>query len=493
MFSIFILLIIVIGLVTTIGFSILALIQNGEKALSIQKTQAQVEILSKVITSQIRQKNGYILVPVEVGLMKDDEETDTVKREEARWIIEREVPMFAPYKTTASGAKMTYCPVGASNSTNALTTTTTEHVSTENRFEVYEADDGQQYVVSGKGWLKNEIAIKARRLHMVALILVPGPQANQADDLLNCKDVETEDEMDHMLIAGGSVTPIYAVNSGNTFIVANDKDQLAAALWKIDFEKPYASTIVLGSNIIEDGDSIRQALDHVASNLSGRTLTIQGSSNSIIGLTGDPIRVSGRLTLLDMDILHPITSTQSGELFISNTITGSLHAFGGSVHIGEDSGISTTNNEIPIRITGGDVQIANSVVLGHEEASKIIAMEGGRLHINGEPTVIGNSDTIVLDNIGHGTVTGTENVVTVKINWGTGTEQIYPIEPIKETQTCSGYSCVATCPSQRRIINGYCQSSEASLIGYSINDEMSAFTCNWSSPVLTSEAVALCR
>jgi len=491
MMSIFVMLVICIALIAGMGYAVFSLIKTGEASLGIQKDQARVENIAASIRASIKFADGRILLPVDV---------DGGPR--------AFVPSVAPYKTTASGKPIVYCPVSPQD-ISGTTVKMLEDGSETYDVEVtnYPDNSADSYVAAGAPAIDPAHLEKLRKKGVIAYLILPGPNTDEA---LNCEDAYIPEGVEDLVILadGGSVTPVLSVadefSVGQHFTVAdedlgpNKAKDFASLKDVLDyvqaFDIPYA-TIWLPSST----EAILSELNDFFSTMKGKTVILKGNS-STISVTGEgTLSVSGTLFAESVDFNGgdniTLSAAPSGAIHLSGSTTGGIENVAGNITLENTSVTPKNPSAAPtITIDGGRTWIDGSSSIHAPNAIAAIYMTGGTLDVTGTPNVDLSAAGDIVIKSGSAIVTGKE----FNVKRGGGVAAIEPLrQRVQATCADGSASCEATCPRSTKPVSGECLSTNNHpLAGFGASEN--SYVCNWSGLVGTQtvtgpSSIALCE
>lgn len=544
MLSIFIMLIIAIGLCAGIGYSILTLIKTGEVSLGIQKSQVRMEVVSSSIRAGLRYQDGAVLVPAKLS---------------SGGKVMPVVPDIAAFKNTSYNLPITYCPLGSRNVATApgdIAAVTEVGNPGVDAYPVKTVHIGNMDYVSGSD-PQGDVAVfdKLREKNVVAFLIAPDPYT---DETLECGDISFPPDQGEnesvltILVDGGSVTPIFGADStpSRETISFSPGDDLGNIAERIDAIGLPETVIVVPYSPaeVDEGEESEPAAEPVLqTDLDDIRYLGAASGGRVLRISGTPahpaiIKVydqaaSGKVEIpFDGDVFmsnvvfegyadrsdtNPsfdvvLTASRSGRLFLDNVVANGLHVDGGRIAVtGDESLIEPyfgASGE-PVVVNGGDLSVAaasspKSVVIA-PAATTVFTVNGGHLLFEGQPMVDTSATAKLIGRSGNARVAGTVAGQDVDLYVVRGAnppavEKAYSASGLTVTETCSdgSGSCQAMCPSDMAVVSGRCGSTDGHpLSGFgaftSETDDATGYKCEWAmagtdmpvSPV----AEAICR
>jgi len=544
MLSIFIMLIIAIGLCAGIGYSILTLIKTGEVSLGIQKSQVRMEVVSSSIRAGLRYQDGAVLVPAKLA---------------PGGKVLPVVPDIAAFKNTSYNLPITYCPLGSRNVATApgdIAAVAEVGNTDADAYPVKKVHIGNMDYVSGSD-PQGAVGVfdKLREKNVVAFLIAPDPYT---DKTLECGDISfPDDQLENeraltILIDGGSVTPIFGADSTpfKETISFFPDDDLGNIAERIDAIGLPETVIVVPYSPDEAGEGeesepaeepvLQTDLDdirYLGAATSGRVLRISGTpGHPAIIKVYDPA-ASGQVEIpFDGDVFMSnvvfegyagrsdtspsfdvvLAASKSGRLFLDNVVANGLHVDGGRIAVSGDESLIApffgASGE-PVVVNGGDLSLAaasspKSVVIA-PAATTVFTVNGGHLLFEGQPMVDTSATAKLIGRSGNARVAGTAAGQDVDLYVIRGAnppaiEKAYSATGLTVTETCAdgSGSCQAMCPADMAVVSGRCGSTDGHpLSGFgafmSETDGATGYKCEWAMPSVDMPAgpvaEAICR
>lgn len=434
MISIFIILIVAIGLTATLAYTIHSTIKTGETQLAIQKTQAQMLSIAHALQRDLKRRDGRLLVPVDV-----DESGK----------VQHTLPMVSAFKRTAYNAPYVFCPVGG-------------ELSATGEFETINLD-GQAYVVAGSAG--NPIDAELRQKGVAAYVLARAP--NSERDLTCADGLLRGESSDGIIISadggfGAVVMDTTPTKMAVSFKV-HDNQSFIAALAQIDTLAMINETIQLEADAKVSFDLLNQAL----SSLDGRKLSFVGigdprvistSGNGIIDVTG-----AVKLRNVIVDIGNTLKALPGSHVSVSKSAIGGLDIAGGAVDL-----------------DGNTVVISN-------RSSAAFQIAGGRLFVSGMPDIRLPANAEIVSVSGGGRIEGEQTNIWFNVSRdGGGSFSVETaVRPAQSSCIQNGdgsTSCEALCPGTSSVVTGTCGSQNKHPISHMFGVGEGKFRCDWSLP-----------
>nr|WP_313011737.1 hypothetical protein [Brucella intermedia] len=434
MISIFIILIVAIGLTATLAYTIHSTIKTGETQLAIQKTQAQMLSIAHALQRDLKRRDGRLLVPVDV-----DESGK----------VQHTLPMVSAFKRTAYNAPFVYCPVGGEQSATG-------------EFKTVDLD-GRAYVVAGSSG--NPIDAELREKGVAAYVLARAP--NSEGDL-TCADglLRGESEEGIIISADGGFGAVIMDTTPTKMAVSfkvHDNQSFIAALAQIDTLAMINATIQLEEDAKVSFDLLNQAL----SSLDGRKLSFEGvgeprsistSGNGIIEVTGG-VKLWGVI----FDVGNTLKALPGSNVSVSKSAIGGLDIAGGAVDI-----------------DGNTVVISN-------RSSAAFQIAGGRLFVSGMPDIRLPANAEIVSVSGGGRIEGEQTNIWFNVSRdGGGSLSVETaVRPAQSSCIQNGdgsTSCEALCPGTSSVVTGTCGSQNKHPLSHMFGVGEGKFRCDWSLP-----------
>lgn len=509
MFSVFIWIILAIALGGAVGFGTLTMIKTSEVALLVQRNQVRMDAVTNAIRSFVRSEDGALWVPAPGAAGPTA------------------MPSVSPFRDTAWGAPLLYCPQGGDGSTMT-------------RGDI---------IYRKAGALFGDRAV-------VAFIVAPTPNGSTAP---TCDDVTYDTISDTFEVANGSVGVVYyspSPENVRTMVYLPDGGSSDGASQVVRTIAEAADNIVrwgLRDVTIRfpDGLSIVD-VDHMASLAAateGRRIRLEGKGSSgpaasVVRLDHASIPVGG-MTLLRTDGTLEIvgiafegshggadavdvgfSAGPTGRLVLRDTALGVVRNIGGEVFLLD--GVSVRPSfapaaaDVPVENVGGRLfvdgaspnlvvsPIAEYGVLSrggdvtvYGQVGMTISEEGKPFHADGGGRLLtatdaasvivnGSSASAVTSSVSFGRETGSgEGIVSVSER---GVGRMLVASPSVACPDGS-VSCSAACPEDSVVAWGECRSDNGfPLAGFGADAEGRVWTCAWSTPstVQAPRAKAIC-
>lgn len=434
MISIFIILIIAIGLTATLAYTIHSTIKSGEIQLAIQKTQAQMLSITHSLQRDLKRRDGRLLVPVDV-----DESGK----------VQHTLPMVSAFKRTAYNAPFVYCPVGGEQSATG-------------EFETVKLD-GRAYVVAGS--TGNPIDAELRPKGVAAYVLAPAPSAERT---LTCADglLRGESADGIIISADGGFGAVVMDTTPTKMAVSfkvHDNQSFIAALEQIDASAMINATIEMESDAEISFDLLNQAL----ASLGGRKLSFVGIGEPrAISTSGNGvIEVTGALELRNVivDVGNALKALPGSNVSVSKSAIGGLD------------------------IAGGDVDIDGNTVVISSRSDAALQIAGGRLFVSGTPDIRLPANAEILSVSGGGRIEG--ELANIRFNVSRDGGGSFAVETAVRSAQASciqngdgSTSCEAVCPGTSTVVTGSCESQNKHPLARLFGVGEGKFRCDWSLP-----------
>ncbi len=434
MISIFIILIVAIGLTATLAYTIHSTIKTGETQLAIQKTQAQMLSIAHALQRDLKRRNGRLLVPV------DTDESGKVQHT---------LPMVSAFKRTAYNAPFVYCPVGGEPTTTG-------------EFETVKLD-GRAYVVAGSSG--NSIDAELRQKGVAAYVLARAPNVERD---LTCADglLRGESSDGITISADGGFGAVVMDTTPTKMAVSfkvHDNHSFRAALEQVDAFAMINATIELESDAEIAFDLLNQAL----SSLDGRKLSFIGIGDPrAISTSGNGIvEITGTITLRNVivDVGNTLKALPGSNVSVSKSAIGGLHIAGGAVDI-----------------DGNTVVISN-------RSDAALQIAGGRLFVSGTPQIRLPANAEVLSVSGGGRIVGEQSNPRFNVSRDGGASFSLETAVRSAQSSCiqnddGSTSCEAVCPGTSTVLTGKCESQNKHPLARMFGVGEVKFRCDWSLP-----------
>lgn len=532
MLSIFIMLIIAIALCGAIGYSILVIIKSGEVSIGVQKNQGRVEMVAAAIRTALVDNEGSVLIPVDYSSSGATAPVFSV------------VPSFAPFRDTAYGKPIVYCPVSPVD-VNAGDTSLVKVDGSEN-YKVKVAEiDGKRYIAGGRpvfaadadqnGADSGETAKTLRDRGIVAFLISPDPNGEDAPSCFGLKADQQGGGTVTFLVDGGSVTPVYGFNSTasrQTFVFPQAGTPEAAG-WigkvadKVSSQSILETTVRLPKPEGAAYSTTATELDALAKAARGRSLRIVADELTPLVVTGGSagataIAFDGRAYIRNVDFGNGtdgsgqpsdvvVEAKAGAQVKLSNVVAGGLHALGGSIYVeGDDSLIEAMHGAAanPVLVEGGVVSISQAggatllPSVNAPAAATVFDVRGGTLLLVGTPKVVAPPTAIPFAVSGNGKVDSTVDG-SIVLNDGTAPAPLTAPMAVSRQDCADGSaSCVAYCQPDKAFVSGGCGSADGhalSSFGVTVSGDtgLTGYKCEWAmvSPSLPEApyAEAACR
>lgn len=436
MISVFIILIVAIGLTATLAYTIHSTIKTGETQLAIQKTQAQMLSITHSLQRDLKRRDGRLLVPVDV-----DESGK----------VQHTLPMVSAFKRTAYNAPYVYCPVGGEESATGEFETVTV--------------DGQTYVVAGSAG--NSIDDELRQKGVAAYVLARAPNTERD---LTCADglLRGESEEGIIISADGGFGTVVMDTTPTKMAVSfkvHDSQSFISALEQIDASAMINATIQLEADVEVSFDILNQAF----SSLDGRKLNFVGLGEPrAISTSGHgTIEVTGWIKLRDVifDFGNTLKSSPGSNISVSKSVIGGVDVVGGAVDIDDNTVVISNRSDTALQIAGG------------------------RLFVSGTPQIRLPANAEVLSISGGGRIEGEQTNPRFNVSRDGGGS--YSIETAVRAAQVScvqngdgSTSCEAVCPGTSTVLTGSCESQNRHPLARMFGVGESRFRCDWSLPAV---------
>lgn len=516
MLSIFIMLIVAIGLCAGIGYSILTIIKSGEVSLSIQKNQARLEMVASSIRSGLLDQEGVALVPVDfVGE-----------------IPVSTVPSLAPFKETSYGKPIVYCPVSSQDQAQAEGASV--FLDGNDTYAVKTVEiDGRNFITGGRplfaadfkdGVDQGLIAATLREQGVAAFLISPDPTFSATPACSSLTAERLPNGTLTLLADGGSVTPVYGFSSSasrQTFVAVPDGEEgstgwLGKIAERVSRQNILETTIRLPTDDTASFSTTTGEFEKLANAAQGRSLRIVAPVQTALHVSGgsagrSEIVFKGSVTLDNVALdgadsagqpTDVVVSAVSGaQVKLTNVVAGGLHAAGGSISMsGKDSIVEAEYGaaDRPVVVDGGDLSLEEAVKNGSTvvsvnapSASVVFDVHGGRLLFVGEPkvTTSGSAQPFAVSGNGRLESAGPDGAISVSRDGGadTAVPVVAPMETATEVCANGSASCVAYCSPGRTFVLGSCGSSDGhplASFGLVISGGTGAagYKCEWAMP-----------
>lgn len=545
MLSIFIMLIIAIGLCAGIGYSILTLIKTGEVSLNIQKNQVRMEVIASAIRSSLVYKDGNVWIPVEMEGSNP----------------EGKVPSIAPYSTTTYGKNIVYCPISplASDAGSGVAVQMPDgegaasypvRIESPTVSRHYVTAGAPAFVAGVSPDYTGDTLAKLREMNVVALLISPDPNVSTT---LSCSSV-TLANPDNLipLISGGSITAVYKSGaaldgstdetSKKTYLFSGSPagtqtdyvNFIAAETGQSGLPETILDLTETGTGAENDVDASLESIGNLATATDGRILRIIGNpahpavikvldadaqGKAEVAFSGDVYmdnvifeghRPTGN-GLRAFDVV--LAAKNSGRLFLNNVVVDGYHVDGGRIAVtGPDSLIAPEFGAAdgPIVIEGGELSIAEAVKDGSAVASvlapnatTVFSVKGGKLTFEGQPVIVTGENAKMVQATGNARIASTQPEVAVQALRGQlpiTSETVFPPQSYTQATTCETGStdCTASCPAGTKVTSGSCSSGDGHALAGFGNAGDASYLCSWAAPVpsaspVSPTATAICR
>ncbi len=434
MISIFIILIVAIGLTATLAYTIHSTIKTGETQLAIQKTQAQMLSIMHSLQRDLKRRDGRLLVPVDVDELGK---------------VQHTLPMVSAFKRTSYNAPYVYCPIGGEPSATG-------------EFETVKFD-GQAFVVAGSAG--NPIDAELREKGVAAYVLARAP--NSEGDL-TCADGLLRGESEEGIIIsaddgfGAVIMDTTPTKMAVSFKV-RDSQSFNSALEQIDATAMINSTIQLEADVEVSFDLLSQAL----SKLDGRKLNFVGLGEPrAISTSGNGIiEVTGGVKLRDVifDVGNTLKALPGSNVSVSKSAIGGVDVVGGAVDIDGNTVVISNRSDAALRIAGGRVFVSGTPQVRLPANAEVLSISGGG-RIEGEQS----SPRFNVSRDGGGSFsveTAVRSAQSSCVQNGDGSTR-----------------CEAVCPGTSTVLRGSCESQNKHPLARMFGVGEGRFRCDWSLP-----------